>query len=96
MAADHPTGAPVPRPLLASAYCPHWHLTEAEAVALVADLPRPELLGAAAAAASAAASRDGRQGHELPNRNALLIAVAALHVLLWSGPRLAAVKGGAA
>lgn len=82
-------------PRLRAVMCPHWHLTEAEAVALLTGLPRAELLHCAESAARLAHSRDGLPGHELPNRNALLIAAAALFLLLWGGPRLA-VEGGAA
>lgn len=93
-----PAAAPVlasEDPYLRAIMAPHWHLTEAEAVALLTGLPRAELLHCAESAAHVAHSRDGLPGHELPNRNALLIAAAALFLLLWGGPRLA-VEGGAA
>ncbi len=79
----------------AAMWAPHHHLTEAEAVALLADRPRPELLRLARTGTFLARHRDGRQGHELPNRNALVIAGAALVILLCGGPRVAA-QGGAA
>lgn len=94
--ADAQSASRRPPPIETAFECPHWHMTEDEAVALVADLSRPRLLQVAAVAASLAASRDARQGYELPNRNALLVATAALGVLLYSGPRLVAVPGGAA
>lgn len=82
-------------PHLRAIMCPHWHLTEAEAEELLAGLPRAELLRCAESASRLARSRDGLPGHELPNRNALLIAATALLLLLFAGPRLA-VEGGAA
>lgn len=82
-------------PRLRPAMCPHWHLTEEEAAAQIAGLPRAELLRCAESALHLACSRDGLAGHELPNRNALLIAAAALLKVLFAGPQLA-VEGGAA
>jgi hypothetical protein len=74
---------------------PHWHLTEEEAAGLLAGLSRAELLHVADSATRLARTRDGLTGHELPNRNALLIAAQALLLLLFGGPRLA-MEGGAA
>ena len=68
---------------------PHLHLAEAEAVELLAPAHRLELMDHAIAALHLARQRDGEPGHELPNRNALVIAAAALVLLLCRGPRLA-------
>lgn len=81
--------------LAAAMQAPHFHLTCEEAVRLLAPAYRHELLDWAIAALRLAQLRDGLAGHELPNRNALVIGAAALFLLLAGGPRIA-VPGGAA
>lgn len=82
-------------PALRAIFAPHLHLTEEEAGALLAGLPRADLLHCAESALRVARERDGLTCCGLPNRNALLIAAAALLQVLYAGPRLA-TEGGAA
>lgn len=81
--------------LYAAMCAPHFHLTEAEAVEMLAPALREELLDWAVASIKLARQRDGLVGHELPNRNALVVAAAALMRLLYDGPHLAVVRGAA-
>ena len=90
-----PPGEDAAARLAAAMQAPHFHLTEDEAVQLLGPACRHELLDWALAGLRLAQTRDGLPGHELPNRNALVVAGAALFLLLFSGPRFA-VPGGAA
>lgn len=81
--------------LAAAMQAPHFHLRETEAVELLALAGRVELIDWAVAATKLVQMRDGQAGHELPNRNALMVACAALFLLLNRGPALAAERGAA-
>lgn len=74
---------------------PHHALTEPEAMAIMACFDRPTLLAMLAEAVSLARRAEGDPARAIAARNALLLAAAALHDLLW-GPLTPPGQGGSA
>lgn len=73
---------------------PHHRLTDAEALACLAHADRPALLATATEAFRLAQSAEST-GRAVPARNALLMAAAAVHLLLW-GPLVPPGQAGRA
>jgi hypothetical protein len=64
---------------------PHHRLSDAEALACLAHADRFALLATAAEALHLSKTADGNSACAVMARNALLLAAAAVHLLLW-GP----------